>query len=279
MKRFGTIAIVGVGMIGGSIGLAVKKRRLAREVIGVFRRRSSLNKAIARRAADWGTLDVARGVSRADLVIIAADVGIIPALAKKASVHMRRGSVLTDVGSVKAGIVAALEKTLPRGVVFVGAHPMAGSEKTGVDHADADLFEGAVSIVTRTRRTDKRALREIVRFWRSLGARVVVMDPNLHDKRVSMVSHLPHVAALGLCLAQDEKDLAYAAGGFKDATRIASSDPEMWADILKANRAHVLVALDKLIAELGAVRRDLSRRDFRRVLLKIERAKAIRDGA
>ncbi len=277
MRRFGKITIVGVGLIGGSIGLAVKKRGVAKEVVGVCRRRSSLAKAIARHAVDWGTRDVEKGVSGADIVIIATNVGTIPARARAASRYMKKGSILTDVGSVKAPLVREIEGFLPEGISFVGSHPMAGSEKAGVESARADLFEGAVTILTKTPRTDPEPFHVLARLWTSLGADVAVMTPALHDEKVALVSHMPHVAAMGVCLAQDGTSLAYAANGFKDTTRIASSDPEMWTDILRANRAAVLKGLDKLIVRLTALKESIARRDFDRLRAYMRRAKQLRD--
>jgi len=276
--RFRKDTIIGVGLIGGSIGLALKKRRLAKEVVGVFRRRSTLTKAMRRRAVDHGTFDLERGVSGADMVIIATNVGTIPGFARRAARFMKEGSILTDVGSVKEDIVNKIEGFLPEGVSFVGAHPMAGGEKASVAFASAGLFKGTNVILTSTKDTDKGALRKVSKFWLSLGARISIMDPRTHDKKVSMVSHLPHMAAVALCLAQEKDGLVYAANGFRDTTRIASSDPAMWLDILRDNREFSIRALDKLIVDLNDIRMALARKGFRRLLANLKKAKSIRDG-
>ena len=277
MRQFERIAIIGVGLIGGSVGLAIKKKGLAKEVVGIFRRRSTLVRALRHGAIDRGTLDLKDGVSGASLVVVATNVGTIAKLAKKALPFMKRGSVLTDAGSVKADIAKEIEAAIPSGVSFVGAHPMAGSEKAGVEFASDDLFENALVILTKTKNTDKRALDAMARFWRSLGAKVVIMRPDAHDRRVAMISHLPHMAALGLCLAQSIDDLPLAAGGFKDTTRTASSDPEMWRDILEANARCAIRALDRFSKEIARVRRNIYDRDFDALLGRMKRAKAIRD--
>lgn len=241
MRQFNKIAIIGVGLIGGSIGLAIKERKAARQVIGVFRRSSTLRKALRRKAVDKGVMDIAEGVKDADLIIIGSPVRSIPALAWQAARFAKPGAIITDVGSTKAWIVARLEKLL-RGsrVSFVGSHPMAGSEKTSVEHARKDLLDGSPCIVTRTANTDRRALAKVTGLWKALGAKVDVMDPGEHDRAVSLISHLPHIVAFSLAGAVPAKALRYAAEGFKDTTRVASSDPELWSDIFLTNRTEVV---------------------------------------
>jgi len=277
VKKFNKIAIIGVGLIGGSIGLAVKKRKLAKQVVGIFRRPSSLKKALKCRAIDRGTLDMAEGVSGADLVIIATPVGLVPVMAKKAMPHMAKGAILTDVGSVKGFIEREVVGSVSHGIKFVGSHPMAGSEKSGVENAEADLFKGALTILTRTRRTDLAALRRVDSFWKALGSRVKVLSPEEHDARVALVSHLPHMVAQSLCLILDDKSEPYAAGGFKDTTRIAASDPVMWTDIAATNAPAIEKALDLLIRDLCWLKLLLSEGDIRSISARINQAKRIRE--
>ena len=241
MKRFNKVAIIGVGLIGGSIGLAVKKRNLAKEVIGIFRRRSTLNKALKRKAVDSGTLNIEAGTRDADLIILATPVFLIPRLAREALKYAKDGAIMTDVGSTKAWITAGIEKDLGqhRTISFVGSHPMAGSERAGVESARDDLLEGSPCIVTKTARTDKDAMAKVVKFWKALGAKVTVMDPVRHDMTVALVSHLPHIVAFSLAGAVPEGALQYAAEGFGDVTRVASSDPVLWAEIFLTNRREV----------------------------------------
>ncbi len=244
MKKFKNITIIGVGLIGGSIGLAIKKRHPAKQVTGVFRRASTLRRALKCKAIDKGVMSVKDGVKGADLIILAAPVGIIPKLAPEVIKYAKKGAVITDVGSTKKWIVGQLEKLLRKDkpVFFVGSHPMAGSEHTGVEFARADLLKGSPCIVTRTSRTDKKSLNAVINFWESLGAKVEVMNPAGHDRSVSLISHLPHLVAFGLAGAVPEKDLIYAAEGFKDTTRVASSDPVLWADIFLTNKKEVIIA-------------------------------------
>ncbi len=277
MRRFKKVTIIGPGLIGGSIGMALKKRRLAEEVVGVFRRRSSLKKALEKGAVDRGTLNLEQGVRGSDIVIVATGVRTIPTLALEAAKFMKRGSVLTDVGSVKAGIVKRIESKLPGGIAFIGAHPMAGSERSGVEFADPEILNGAAVIISETASTNKTAASTISRLWRSMGSRVMVRDPRTHDKDVSMISHLPHAAAVALCLAQSDETLSLAAGSFRDMTRIASSDPKIWIDIFKANKNNIMAALDEFIKELKRIKKDLSGNNFASLESRMKRAKAIRE--
>lgn len=241
MARFNRVAIIGVGLIGGSIGLAVRKRKLAKEVVGVFRHRSTMRRALRRKAVDTGVMDVGEGVAGSDLIIICSPVHAIPALAREAARFAKPGAVITDVGSTKAWIVARMEKLLAgTPATFVGSHPMAGSEKTGVEAARADLVDGSPCIVTRTVRTDRRALAKVVSFWKALGGRTTVLSPAEHDRMVALISHLPHVVAFSLAGAVPVQSLGYAAEGFRDTTRVASSDPELWADIFMTNRRELM---------------------------------------
>jgi len=277
MKPFNRIAIIGVGLIGGSIGLAARNAHLAREVVGVFRRRSSLAKALARRAVDRGTLDLKAGLQGADLVIIATNVGAILPTLRRCAPYLKAGAVVTDVGSVKACIVRGAEKILPRWVAFVGAHPMAGSHAAGVEGARRDLFKGAVTILTKTASTNARALERLERFWHALGAKTARLTPDAHDKAVAMVSHLPQMAAVSLCLIQDAGTVRFAAGGLRDMTRIAASDPVMWVDIAKGNRLRILAALDAYIARLSRLRSDFNKGRFARIAADLRRAKTFRE--
>jgi len=277
--KFNKIAIVGVGLIGGSIGLAVKKRKLAGSVEGVFRRKSTLKKALKRGAVTVATTDMAKGIKDADLVIIASPVLSIPGLAKEVLKNAKVGAIITDVGSTKAWITKEISGALKRrkDVYFVGSHPMAGSERAGVEFAKHDLLEDSPCIVTKDRFTDKTALRKVAAFWASLGARVSVMTPDEHDRSVSLVSHLPHLVAFSLALAVPERDLKYSAEGFKDTTRIASSDPELWADILLSNRAHIIKSAALFGATYRRLVRSLSKNDYAGVVRLIKAAKSKRD--
>jgi len=279
MGRFKKIAIIGVGLIGGSIGLAAKKHGAAKKVVGIFRRRSTLNKALKRKAVDYATLNLRDGVRGADLIILATPVVSIPRIAEELIRCADRGAIITDAGSTKEWLVSKIDNLAlrRRDIFFVGSHPMAGSEMTGVEFSRPDLFDRASCIVTRSARTNAEALAKVKAFWRSLGARVAEMSPREHDKAVSFISHLPHIVAFGLAGCVPKESLQYAAEGFKDTTRIASSDPELWADIFLTNRKEVLEALVKFVKECKGFADILTRGDYAKLVKKLSASKAKRD--
>lgn len=279
MARFNKVAIIGVGLIGGSIGLAIKKNRLTKKVVGIFRRKSTLKKALKYKAVDAGTMDIALGVKDADLIILAAPVHLIPGLAAKVLKGAKRGAIITDAGSTKGWIVNKIEGLLKRSskVYFVGSHPMAGSEHTSVEFAAGDLFEGSPCIVTKTSRTDAGALKKVSSFWKSIGGRVKVMSPIEHDRTVSLISHLPHTVAFALAGAVPVKDMACAAEGFKDTTRVASSDPELWADIFLTNRRAISNAGKLFNRQYGKLLKAINRGDRSETVSILRRSKSKRD--
>lgn len=261
MRMFQQITIVGLGLIGGSLGMAMKQRRLAKRVVGLSRSEATLRQAKRRRAIDVGTTNATDAVRDADLVVLATPVDLIVPYAKRLARLMRPGSLLTDVGSVKAPLVRALERGLPNQVAFIGAHPLAGSEQRGIGAASASLFEGSSCIVTATSRTDRRALRAVSRLWSSVVRRVVVMPPERHDRCVAAISHLPHALAFCLMEATDGAALELAARSFLDATRVAASDPELWDDIFLSNRSALLAAMKRFDGRWRVLRAHLSRSD------------------
>jgi prephenate dehydrogenase len=238
------LAIVGVGLLGGSLAKAVRAHALAREIVGIGRNRDRVQAAVRDGALDRATTDVAAGVAGADRIVLAAPVLANEALLARVWQAAPSGALVTDVGSTKRGIVAAAER-LAEGrpeVHFVGSHPMAGSERAGYAVARMDLFQGATVVLTPTEATDATAAKSIGELWSTLGARVVVLDPAVHDRAVAAISHLPHMAAWALVaavVAFEPDALQIAARGFKDTTRIAASDPDVWRDILVDNREAV----------------------------------------
>jgi len=252
MRPFENVAIVGVGLIGGSIGLALRKREMAEKVIGVGRRQVSLR--IARRvgAVTNTTVDMAKGVAEADLVIVCTPVGRIVEDVRLAAKYCRRGTLITDAGSVKRSIVEALDEGLPNQCRFLGGHPLAGSEKSGAANASAELFQGRVAVITPTKRTLAEDFDLMEEFWQDLGSMVVQMSAEEHDRALAVTSHLPHVAAAALAATVPEKLFRLTGTGLRDTTRLASSDPEMRLQILALNRDHVLTALEQYGAKLAA---------------------------
>lgn len=277
MEPRDSVAIVGVGLIGGSIGLAIRQRRLARHVIGIGRRPSQLRRAEACRAVTQSTTDLAQGVARAELIVVCTPVEQIAEHARQASTHCLPGALITDAGSTKASIVAAMHGDWGQAAAFVGSHPMAGSDKSGVEHADADLFEGRLVIVTPARGTPDRHVAAIEQFWQAVGAKVIRMTPRAHDQAVASISHLPHALASVLAAATPAKDLPLVAGGWSDTTRVAGGDPELWRQILTDNRAQVLKALDKFGKVLSKFRNALERGDDTTLLRLLQAGKDRRD--
>ena len=281
--QFRKITIVGVGLLGGSIGLATRQRRLAGEVAGFVRRAASLKDCEKAGAVDFATTDLLAAVSNADLIILCTPLAQMRSLAQQILPALKHGAIVTDVGSVKAGVVRELESIIAKaGAHFIGSHPMAGGEKMGVLAARADLFECAVNVLTPTKKSNSAAVRKLERFWKSLGARTVRMDAAQHDLLVSRTSHLPHVTAAALANlvlnpAQPKTQAALCATGFRDTTRIASGSPEMWRDIALANRKNLCRSVDTFMAELKKLQVALKTGDAKKVESFFATAKSRRD--
>ena len=281
--QFQKITIIGVGLLGGSIGLAVKSRRLAREVAGYVRRETSLKECEQAGAVDYATTDLLAAVSNADLVVLCTPLAQMRALALQLLPALKPGAIVTDVGSVKADVVREVAPIIKKsGAHFVGSHPMAGGEKMGVLAARADLYTNAVCVVTPEKKTNAKAVRNLEKFWQSLGARTIRLDAAGHDFLVSRSSHLPHVTAaalvnLVLSPASPKMQVGLCATGFRDTTRIASGSPEMWRDIALANRKNLSRSLDAFAAELKKFQNALKRSDAKAIEKFFATAKERRD--
>lgn len=277
MKRFGTVAIYGVGLIGGSIGLALRRRGIADTVIGIGRRQSSLRAARRVGAVTNTTIDPAKGVAEADLVVICTPVGQIAEHAQEAAKHCPEGTLITDAGSTKQSIVEQLDAGLPRGCRFLGSHPMAGGEKAGPAHADANLFEGRVTVVTPTRNTQATDFDRLESFWGQLGSLVTQMSPEEHDRAVAVVSHLPHAVAAALASTVPERFFRLVGSGLLDTTRIAAGDSRLWNQIFMLNRDNVLATLGQFERRLAALRGAIETRDEESLQRLLDEAKRNRD--
>lgn len=279
MKQFNKIAIIGVGLVGGSIGLAVKRKRLAKEIVGVCRHKQSLQRATRMGAIDKGISDYKNAVRDAELVILATPISQIIKIGKKVIPYLKRDCLITDVGSTKYEIVQSIEKAYPQGKFnFVGAHPLAGSHKKGANFARADLFKGAVCILTRTKKTKSAALKKIASFWCKIGCRIKLLTPQKHDEIVALVSHLPHLAAAQLVkVAKAKNSLDFVSSGFFDTTRIAASDPEIWTDIFLSNKKFVLQAIDNYIGQLKLTRNLIRKGDRKSLFCQFKKTKTLRD--
>ena len=265
--QFRKISIIGVGLLGGSLGLAARKHRLAGEIAGYVRREASLADCERAGAVDFATVDLLAAVSQADLVVLCTPLAQMPALAGQFLPALKREAIVTDVGSVKADVVRKLESIVKKaGAHFVGSHPMAGGEKMGVLASRSDLYENALCVITPTKKSNPLAVRKLTKFWRSLGARTLSLDAAQHDLLVSRTSHLPHVAAaalasLVLAPRQPQFQSELCAAGFRDTTRIASGSPEMWRDISLANRKNIVRSLDDFMVELKKIQGALLQSD------------------
>lgn len=247
------MAVVGVGLIGGSLARVLREKNEVDEIIGIGRTEQNLRRAVELGVIDAYSQDPCAGVKGADLVFLATPVCSITKIVAEIAPFLSPGCIVTDGGSVKGEIVAACESLMPEGTFFVGAHPIAGTEKSGAEASFSTLYSGKRCIVTPTVNTAENALATVVEMWRVAGSEVVLMDVDKHDRIVAAISHLPHMVAYTLVNAVggynrfDESILKYSAGGFRDFTRIASSDPGMWRDIALMNRDGILEMMDLYI--------------------------------
>ena len=275
---FNQVTILGLGLIGGSLGMAIRKRGIARRVVGVARSSVTLRRAKAKGAIDEGTTRLANALTGSDLVVMATPPATVLPVAQEIAKLTQHRLILTDVASTKGEIVQALERFLPKRISVVGGHPMAGSERSGIQVASDTLFDGAVCLLTPTARTSKDALSKMSSLWRGLGSRVVCVSPRRHDLLVAQVSHLPHMAAVGLLLSASRDSLKVTGRGFSDATRIGLSDPELWFQICMTNRREIAQAVDRFLKTLAQLKGDLASGRKKALLRKLATAQRIRAG-
>lgn len=260
---FRRLAVLGLGLLGGSVAAAAKRRGLAREVVGAARRRAPLERALAAGIVDR-VASPREAVEGADFVVLGTPVGTMPRVLTDVAEGLAPGALVTDVGSVKGAVIEMLPGLLPEGVEFVGSHPMAGSHLRGPDHADADLFEGASCVVTPRAAQDGGAVARVEAFWRACGARVERRTPADHDEDVAWVSHLPHLVAFAFADSlhgAPDRVGELAGGGFRDFTRIAQSDAELWGEILALNGKALSGPLNHFSESLAKLARALEEGD------------------
>lgn len=275
---FSTIAILGPGLLGGSLALAARERLPEVKVRAWARREESAAQVRAMGITDAASTDLLATVAGADLVIFCVPIGCMPALAGEIRGVLAPHAIVTDVGSVKEPVMNALGPIL--GGAFIGSHPMAGSEQTGLEAARADLFEGAVSIVTPEAATAPEATRAVSEFWEKLGCRALVCNARAHDDAVALVSHLPHLLAAALVqtvLRENPAALALCGNGFRDTTRVASGPPAMWGEIFEQNREALKNAVHAMIENLIEVTKLLDAGDTGAVEQFLAEAKSERD--
>ncbi|MEX0998339.1 MAG: prephenate dehydrogenase/arogenate dehydrogenase family protein [Thermodesulfobacteriota bacterium] len=275
--KFEKITIVGLGLIGGSLAWALKESKQVKTVVGVDPDKETVKYALGNGIIDEGSSDISEGVEGAEIVVIATHVGIIPDTAKSIFESATEGAIITDVGSVKSSIVKRIESDLPEKLHFVGGHPIAGTEHSGVKFADSNLFNARRCILTPTQKTETEAVNKISKMWEALGSQVYEMDPETHDHIFSIVSHLPHLIAFSLVNtvlnAKDNDELMdFAGGGLKDYTRVAASSPEMWTEIFKANKDQLLEAISKFKGTLKEIEQAIENEDFESLRKQLENA-------
>lgn len=281
LNRIPQIAIVGVGLLGGSIGLALKKAGYRGRRVGIGRRQESLDKALAANCIDLASLasDEAWAFDRQTLVILATPIGTFKDHLASISQHSPADTLITDAGSTKEIVCDWAKQSLKLPGLFVGSHPMAGSEKQGPEHASAQLLTGRPCLLTPDGDTDANALEVVKALWQSVGMRLVYMTAAQHDLAVAAISHLPHALAVLLVLGAENQTgaLDIAAGGFRDTTRIASGDVSVWKDIFTTNRRAVIEMIDRFTHELTDLRQRLKAGDDHYLIDHLSKAKTIRD--
>ena len=274
MEKIRTVSIIGVGLIGGSFGLALKKKRLVQQVIGIGRHIHKLKEAKRLGAIDSYTIDFGRGVKDSDIVMIATPVSRIPLIVKKILPHLKDGCIITDVGSTKGWVVKKVREILAKSsaggkrprVSFIGGHPMAGSEKEGVRNARADIFSGTTCILTPANRDGRKAVKVVEDLWRGVGAKILLLEPEEHDFLVAYTSHLPHVLAttlanlMGKVCKQDPRARRIVAGSILDMTRIAASNSEMWTDVCLSNTKAISESINVIIEYLEKFKKLIEKR-------------------
>ena len=282
---FERIALIGIGLIGSSISHAVRRSGLAQTIVGSARTKATIETALELRLIDGGCVKASDAVKGADLVILSVPVGACGPLAEEIAPNLRQGAILTDVGSVKAAVVRDVAPHVPKGVHFIAAHPIAGTEQSGPESGFAELFDGRWTVLTPEPGTDKAAVEKLKAFWMALGSMVEIMDAEHHDLVLAITSHLPHLIAYNIVntaehleRVTDTEVIKFSAGGFRDFTRIAASDPTMWRDVFLNNKEAVLEMLGRFSEDLTELQRAIRFGDGEKLIRLFTEARSIRRG-
>lgn len=277
------IALIGIGLIGSSLARVIRRGGLAKHISISSRRTETLQRAQELGLGDSYSVDMAQAVKDADLVIVSVPVGSSGAVAEAVAGHLKPGAVVTDVGSTKASVIAQMQPHIPAGVHFIPGHPLAGTEKSGPDAGFADLFQNRWCILTPPEGTDAAEIAKLTRFWEACGSRVDTMDPQHHDRVLAIVSHLPHLIAYNIVGTADDLEfvtesevIKYSATGFRDFTRLAASDPEMWRDVCLNNSEAILEMLSRFSEDLASLQRAIRWRDGEALFNLFTRTRGIR---
>lgn len=274
------ISILGVGFLGASFALAIRKMGICKTIYGYSRSRDNLEKAKARGIIDNYSFDLREVCAGSDLILLATPVGIFLNIINEIKGFVKKGSIITDVGSIKGKLVYEIESAIPEGVFYIGSHPITGGEKSGVENAKSDLFDNSLCIMTPTKNSHFDAVVTLNHLWKSLGSRVELMDPYRHDEVYALVSHLPHIAAYALVNSVsdiNEDFMKFAGQGFKDTTRIAMSPPEIWRDISALNKENLIRLIGTLKDNLTKMEDFLKESNFAGLENEFRRSQRLRE--
>ena len=282
-NNFDTVCIIGLGLIGGSIGLSMKKNNFDSKSIGYAKTEKTLLRAVERGFIDYAEKSLVKAVDGADLVILATPLSTFRPIIEEIVPFLKKGSIVTDTGSAKFTVLEELKDLIPSEVEFIPGHPIAGTEESGPDSGFPELFENRWCILTPTEGNSKDSIESIKYFWESLGSKVEIMDALHHDKVLAITSHIPHLIAYNivgtandLATVTDSEVVKYSAGGFRDFTRIAASDPKMWSDIFTYNSEAVLEMLDLFSNDLTKLKKSILEKDTNMLFSSFERTRNVR---
>ena len=283
--KFKKIALIGIGLIGSSLARVIRQKKLADHIAIATRTGTTLERARELDLGDSYTTDNSKAVENADLVIVSVPVGASGYVAKEISLHLKPGALVTDVGSTKASVIRQMKPELPDTVHFIPGHPIAGTECSGPDAGFADLFINRWCILTPLPNTNDEALEKLTQFWQACGAKVDQMDPEHHDLVLAITSHLPHLIAYNIVGTASDLEkvtnsevIAYSASGFRDFTRLASSDPTMWRDICLNNKDAIIEMLGRFSEDLASLQRAIRWGDGEALFNLFTRTRAVRRG-
>jgi cyclohexadieny/prephenate dehydrogenase len=280
---FEKIALIGIGLIGSSLARVIRREGLAGHIAIATRSADTLKRAEQLDLGDSYSTDLRQAARDADLIIVSVPVGASGVVAEEIAPALKKGAILTDVGSTKASVIAQMQPFVPDGVHFIPAHPLAGTEKSGPDAGFADLFENRWCIFTPLPDTDPAALEKLSEFWRRCGSEIDTMDPAHHDMTLAIVSHLPHIIAYNIVGTADDLEsvtksevIKYSASGFRDFTRLAASDPTMWRDVCLHNKDAILEMLARFSEDLASLQRAIRWGDGDKLFDLFTRTRAVR---
>jgi len=282
-NNFDTVCIIGLGLIGGSIGLSMKKNNFESKVIGYAKTERTLSRAVERGLVDDAEKNLVKAVNGADLIILATPLSTFKSIIKEIAPFLKKGSIVTDTGSAKFTVLEELKDLIPKDVEFIPGHPIAGTEESGPDSGFPELFENRWCILTPTKDNSEESIKSIKYFWELLGSKVEIMDALHHDKVLAITSHIPHLIAYNivgtandLANVTDSEVVKYSAGGFRDFTRIAASDPKMWSDIFTYNSEAVLEMLDLFSNDLIKLKESILKKDTNMLFSSFEKTRNVR---